>query len=249
MKYKINSDLHTHTVFSHGKNEIEENVRTAIAKGLTTIAITDHGPGHPLFGVKREKIKVMREQIDKLNDKYKEINILLGIEANLMSLEGDTDIEDEHLQYYDILLMGFHKLGFYMKELPSFVVAPVFAREKWAEKFAYSYKKAMERYPIDIITHPDYGIKVNMDLLSQFALENNVALEVNSSHMSMDMDAIKTASKMGVMLTVNSDAHDFTNVGNLNRGLIALERAQVPAQQILNTYEKPTFRNNRGNEK
>lgn len=245
MNYDIKSDLHTHTVFSHGKNTIEQNVRAAIEKGLKAIAITDHGPGHPLFGVRRKNIIVMRKEIDRLNDKYEDINILLGLEANLMSVEGETDIEDKYLKYYDILLMGYHKLGFRLKELPSFIIFPKFSRQKWADNIALSYKKAMQRYPIDIITHPNYGIHVNIDMLSKFAAENDVALEVNNSHMSMSLFDIKTAAKNGAVLSVNSDAHRKEYVGDMEKGLAILKKAEIPPEKILNTLENPVFKNRR----
>lgn len=247
MQYNIKSDLHTHTIYSHGKNDIEYNVLAAIEKGLKTIAITDHGPGHPIFGMYKKNIKVMRDEIDRLNEKYKEINVLFGIEANLMTLSGETDIYDEHLKYYDIVLMGYHKLGFKLKDLPNFLLASVLWKQKYADKFAYSYNKAMERYPIDIITHPGYGIDVNMELLSQFAAQNKVALEVNNSHMSMSEDDIKVALKNGAMLTVNSDAHIASKVGGLDRALNILQKVQAPAQSIINTLDKPAFKNNRSN--
>ena len=40
-KYKMTFDYHTHTTFSHGKGSIEDNVKAAIAAGLTGLAITD----------------------------------------------------------------------------------------------------------------------------------------------------------------------------------------------------------------
>ena len=45
MKYKMTFDYHTHTIFSHGKGTIADNVEAARSKGLKGIAITDHGPG------------------------------------------------------------------------------------------------------------------------------------------------------------------------------------------------------------
>ena len=53
---KINYDLHTHTIYSHGKGTIEENAQAAKEKGLEGIAITDHGFSHPAFGMKRKKL-------------------------------------------------------------------------------------------------------------------------------------------------------------------------------------------------
>ena len=247
MDYTAKSDLHTHTVFSHGKNDIEANVKEAIKKGLTTIAITDHGPGHPLYGVRSENIKLMRDEVDRLNEKHNEINILLGVEANLMTVSGETDIDEKLLKYCDLVLMGYHKMGFNLKDFPRFIIAPIFSREKWADKFAYTFKNAMERYPIDIITHPGYGINVNIPMLAEFAAQNNVALEVNSSHMSMSLLDIQNAMKSGAMLSVNSDAHVAQNVGNLSRGLGILKEANVPQEKIINMQTELTFRNSRRN--
>ena len=43
---KILADYHTHTIYSHGKGTIEDNVKVAILKGIETIGISDHGYGH-----------------------------------------------------------------------------------------------------------------------------------------------------------------------------------------------------------
>lgn len=51
---KINFDLHTHTVYSHGKGTIAENAKSAAEKGLYGIGITDHGFSHPAFGMRRK---------------------------------------------------------------------------------------------------------------------------------------------------------------------------------------------------
>ena len=56
-KYRMNADMHTHSVYSHGfiyrhgKGTILENVRAAVSSGLSEIAITDHGPGHVFYGL------------------------------------------------------------------------------------------------------------------------------------------------------------------------------------------------------
>ena len=47
MRYKLKYDLHTHTVFSHGKGQIEDNVRAGIAKGLKAIGISERHGRHP----------------------------------------------------------------------------------------------------------------------------------------------------------------------------------------------------------
>ncbi|MBF1138496.1 MAG: PHP domain-containing protein [[Eubacterium] sulci] len=55
-QYRMTFDYHTHTTFSHGTGSIEDNVKVAISKGLKALAISDHGPGHLTYGVKRSAI-------------------------------------------------------------------------------------------------------------------------------------------------------------------------------------------------
>ena len=38
---QILADYHTHTVYSHGKGSIEDNVKVAIEKGIKTLGISE----------------------------------------------------------------------------------------------------------------------------------------------------------------------------------------------------------------
>ena len=64
---EIYADYHTHTKYSHGKGTIMENVLVAKSKGLTEIAITDHGLRHIAFGVRANRIERMRDEIAAIN--------------------------------------------------------------------------------------------------------------------------------------------------------------------------------------
>ena len=68
--YGIFADLHTHTTYSHGKGSVEDNVRAAKFRGLSCLAVTDHGVRHPLVGVKREKFAAMRRDVSAAAEKY-----------------------------------------------------------------------------------------------------------------------------------------------------------------------------------
>ena len=107
---KLYADYHTHTVYSHGTGSIMDNVIAARKKGLTELAITDHGIRHFAFGVKEKDIASMRDEIDKINRNSEGIKVLLGMECNLISTDGDIDMNDEIRKYLDILLVGFHMM-------------------------------------------------------------------------------------------------------------------------------------------
>ena len=100
-----------HSVYSrnnHGKSTIEEIVQEARAKKLKTISITDHGPGHLMYGIKRKLIPVQREEINRLKEKYDDIEILMGVEANVIGYDGEIDIREEEKKYFDFINLGFH---------------------------------------------------------------------------------------------------------------------------------------------
>ena len=109
---KINLDLHTHTVYSHGKGTIEENAVSAKEKGLYGIAITDHGFSHPAFGMRRKKIAKMRRECD-LAEQKTGVKVLLGIESNIRGRDGTIDVKPSDYENLDVVLAGVHKFIFY----------------------------------------------------------------------------------------------------------------------------------------
>ena len=70
-------DYHTHTIYSHGKGTVEENVRQAIKMGLKEIAITDHGFRHMMYNVSRAQFVSLIEDVKEARIKYPEIKIYL----------------------------------------------------------------------------------------------------------------------------------------------------------------------------
>ena len=107
----LTKDLHTHTLYSHGKGTPEENVLAAISCGLKTVAVSEHGPGHMFFGVRGRKLGHLRREMDRLKEKYSDkIEVLFGIESNLVGY-GLTDIPKDLLDMFDVRLLAFHKGG------------------------------------------------------------------------------------------------------------------------------------------
>lgn len=107
---EIFADYHTHTIHSHGKGTVLENVKRAGEIGLEEIAISDHGPGH-LMGIGINNLEVLdqiRGEINAAVQVYPHVNVKLGIEANVTSINGDIDITPEYLDKLDIVQIGLH---------------------------------------------------------------------------------------------------------------------------------------------
>ena len=104
-------DYHTHTIYTHGHGTVEDNVKTAIKRGLKQIAITEHSFSQSFYGINKKEYNEMRVEIESLRRKYAgQIDILCGLESNLLDLDGNIDLPPESRKLVDILVVGFHGL-------------------------------------------------------------------------------------------------------------------------------------------
>lgn len=231
---KIISDLHTHTKHSHGTGSIEANVLAAIDKGLKQIAISDHGFSHPFYGIK-DADKYLSE-IAEIKEKYKDkIEVLSNVELNLISLDGDLDLPAELKDKFDLLTFGYHKMAGYkgLKNIAYFMT-PASKREKNRQKNTDAYIKALEKYKIDVISHPGYGLPIDLVRLAKAAKETGTALEINSKHPEFTIDKLKRVKDTGVNFIIGSDAHSPDRVGDFERAVIKAREAEIPISQIIN---------------
>ena len=239
------ADYHTHTIYSHGTGTIMDNVMAAKSKGLTEIAITDHGIRHFTFGVKKKNIVKMRAEIDRINENCDGIKVLLGMECNIISTEGDIDMNDEIRKYLDILLVGYHMMVkpkslkdtwniYGLNYLDKFFS---YNTEKIKEKNTIAIAKAIEKHKIDIITHPGARIPIDTAYIAPIAAKAGTALEINSHSSAMTAEHVKAAAKYGVKFVIDSDAHRPEDVGRLDNGLKIAMEAGLDSSQIINAVK------------
>jgi len=249
---KITGDFHTHTIYSsgflikgmHAKSTIEENVKAAYKKGLQTIVISEHGPSHYLYGVRKKNLKLIREEVNRLNEIYspKGLKVLMGLESNLVGLNGQIDVDENIIEMIDILLMGFHYgstpksvregMNLYVKS--QIAKLSGYKLDEITEVITESYISAIKNFPINIITHP--GAKVNLDILklAQEAEKRDVALEINSRHGNLNLEDLKLLKNTNVKFYINSDAHSSKEVGNFECGLEIFLSSGLDKNRVVN---------------
>ncbi|MCR1899142.1 PHP domain-containing protein [Irregularibacter muris] len=242
---KIIADYHTHTKYSHGKGTIIENVLAAKKKGLKKVVISDHGPNHIGFGVKIKKFLKMRQEIDEINDKIEDIEVLMGIESNIVGIDGTIDVPEKYLDLFDILLAGFHygvrpksfKDLYYLTILNGWEKISRTKIKRVREINTHAAIKAIERYPIQIITHPGAKIPIDTDKLSRAAAKKGTWLEINASHGYLTKEYIHIAKGNHAMFVINSDAHTPERVGDFERAIHIAREAGLEAKDIINAQK------------
>lgn len=242
---KLKADYHIHSTYSkhnHGKSTIEEIVKKSIEMGLEEIAVTDHGPKHFFYGIKKENILKAKNEIKELRKKYPNIKILFGIEANIINYSGDIDIDDDMIGLFDIILCGYH-IGVIFSslyDLWNFFFMNHICRlskslmEKQIKKNTNAVVNALNKNKIYILTHPGDKIPVNMDKVAYAAQKNKTLLEISNHHNHLNPEEIKIAAKYDVSFVINSDSHIKDTIGTFENGLKAAKEARLNINRIIN---------------
>ena len=246
-KYRMVFDHHTYTIYSHGKGTIEDNVKEAVAKGLESVAITDHGPGHLTYGIDRNKLPQMRAEIDQLQLKYPQIKILLGVEANTLRVEPFLDVAPEERPDYDILLAGYHFGILHAGMVPNYLNkhAGLFGGETSTLKVKNTammldalYYNEEHGNHIDVLTHP--GDKGPFDIadIARACADTGTFIEINDKHHHLTVEEIKIAAAFDVKFIIGSDAHIPSRVGSFEGPLRRALEAGLDPARIVNIAER-----------
>jgi DNA polymerase (family 10) len=224
----IRGDLHTHSTWSDGRDAIEQMVFTAQQLGYEYIAITDHSE-RSLASRKLSAADIPRQrrEIEKVRRKVKGIEVLHGIEVDIMH-DGTLDFADADLARFDIVLASLHDHGGHD-----------------AKTLTERYLRAIRHPLVNVITHPANrsparytGYDVDFDRLFAAAAETGTAMEIDGApgHLDMDGALARRAVAQGVVVAIDSDCHRADALGRQMRfGLGTARRGWIEPSQVLNT--------------
>lgn len=243
MNYRLSYDIHTHTVFSHGKGSIEDNVRAAVSRGLKIVGISDHGPGHVTYGVKRRNISVMRGEVERLKPLYPEIEILLGVEANIINPSGRLDVTGDELEQMDYLLAGYHygvfgenpllSLGIHARNL---VLSGLFHRstKKQAALNTELAVRAIYENEIKILTHPGDKGAFDIGEIALACADRGTLMEISTWHKWLTVEGIRQAAKTDALFVISSDAHTPERIGDCQGAVDRIMEAGLDFERVVN---------------
>ena len=239
---KLIGDYHTHTIYSCGKKNIRhatgtilQNAKIAKQKGLKEMGVSEHGFGHALYGLQKENLAKIKQEI-KEAESLTGIKIYLGIEANIISSQGDIDMTSEEIKEFDYIIVGFHKFAkaknkkeFFRFKLPNLLKSK---SKKTKERNTNALCLAMKKYDIDIISHPGAGYYIDFEKVGKVAKETNTLLELNGKRIAYEN--IEFLIQNENKFIINSDAHSPSRVGEIKKPLNYLIKSQIPIDLVVN---------------
>lgn len=219
------ADLHTHTIASgHAYSTVMEMVAGAKEKGLKVLAITDHGPKLPggphMYHFTNERV-IPRHHGD--------LELLWGVEANVINEAGELDLPDNYLAMLDIVLAGFHPEAGYDNH--------------GIEANTRAFAAAIRHPLVNAITHPGNPYyPVDYDQVIPMAKEYGTALEINNSSFSgfrkgsyeVCSEVARLAKRYGAQVIISSDAHMAHQIATFDTAIEVATRGGLTQEDVLN---------------
>lgn len=247
----LTADYHTHTPYSHGKNTVLENTNVAKKLGLKEIGITDHGFNHLLFGLKRKRLPDLRKEIEEA-EKLTGVKVLMGMESNFISVDGETDMKESDLQYFDLYLCGIHEVLRYksFSDMYNILIKNYTAyklgkkpSQKVIDTTTKAYINVIKNNPIDIITHINYKCYCDLEEVAKCCADYGTYIEINTKKRHISAEELNLMSATGVKFVIDSDAHSADRVGDTKIAEELLAEADIPLEKIENIDGRlPNFR-------
>ena len=226
----IRAELHSHTTASDGKMSIEESAGIAKDRGFHTLAITDHSQSSAVAGgLDPERLRTHIKAIKEADERTEGISILAGSEVDIL-VDGTLDYDDDLLAELDVVVASPH--------------AGLRAKPKQATK---RLLKAIEHPLVHIIGHPTGrlierrpGLEPDMNEILAAAVEHDVALEINSHWMRLDLrdTHVRAAVEAGCKIAIDCDVHYAGDYGNIRFGVLTGQRGWLTKERCINTWSK-----------
>jgi DNA polymerase (family 10) len=228
----IKGMVHCHTIYSDGRNSIEEMARAAEAMGMRYFTVTDHSPSaFYARGVKIDRLRAQWEEIDEVQEKVK-IKLLKGTESDINE-DGSLDYPDSILERFDIIIASIHTRN----KMNS---------EQMTRRLLRALRSPFYKiwgHPLGRLIQSRPPLECRMEEVLDAIAASRAAIEVNGDPRRLDLEPrwIRAARERGIKFVVSTDAHSVHALRGLQYGVAMARRGWLTREQILNTLDAEDF--------
>jgi DNA polymerase (family 10) len=223
----MRGDLHAHTTATDGRNTLREMVLGAKARGYEYVAITEHSR-HLTVAHGLDPARLARQigQIDALNREKLGIHVLKGIEVDILE-DGQLDLPDSSLARLDLVVAAVHS-RFNL------------SRAQQTERIL----RCLDNRYVTMLAHPSGRLigerepyDVDLSQVLRKAKETGRFIELNAHPDRLDLldTQCRMAKDMGVLVSINTDAHSIADFDNMRFGVGQARRGWLGKNDVLNT--------------
>lgn len=223
---KIVADTHVHScASSHAYSTVLENLQAAKAAGLAYLAVTEHGPQMPdaphLWHV---------TNLHELPDSWEGVQLLRGVEANILDEEGALDIPENLLASLDWVIASMHLSCFAPGE---------------EERHTRAWLQVADNPHVDVIGHcGDQRYRFDYERVIPVFGQKGKIVEINNNSFYVRPGSRENCVRIArlcmehrVPVVVSSDSHFCAKVGRFETALAMLEEIGFPQELVLNASQ------------
>ncbi len=213
-------DLHVHSTYSDGADTPEALVEAAVEIGLEHICIVDHVTACvPWVGE-------FTTHIRRLADKYRAaIEVLCGIEARVIDLDGTLDALDEFYDQVDLVFGAMHDIP--TDEGPASARNDNLPKRRLLVYWYEAFSRLIENPHVHVVAHPTailqaYGLTLSRThkiQIARAARRHDKAFERNARYGVPDKEFVDILTRHGVTLVRGTDSHSVEQLRRRNRGI------------------------------
>jgi DNA polymerase (family 10) len=225
----LRGDLHTHSNWSDGRDEIAVMARAAKERGYAYIALTDHTQSLTIAqGLTPERFRARAAEIAAVNARPGMARVLNGAEVDILP-DGSLDLPDDCLASLDVVVASVHT-----------------ALDQPKDVITQRVLTALRSPHVDVYAHPtsrrlDRRGETNLDVEAVIAeaAKTGTALEINSSPFRLDLNDTwaRKARDAGTLLAIDNDAHYPAEYDYVRYGCAVGRRAGLTPERVLNTRD------------
>lgn len=230
----IRGIIHCHSQWSDGSDTLEDMAKAARQQGLEYLIISDHSKSaFYANGLSADRVLAQHREIDRLNDLLAPFTIFKSIESDVLS-DGSLDYPAEILSQFDLVIASIHS----NLKMPQ-------------EKSMHRLLTAVANPFTSILGHPTgrlllsrNGYPVDHEALLEACAKYQVVIELNAHPRRLDIDWrwIERARELGVMISINPDAHNIAGMHDIRYGVLVAQKAGLSAAGNLSSYSLAQMR-------
>jgi DNA polymerase (family 10) len=222
---ELKGDLHLHSVATDGRQSLEELIAAARRLGLEYVAVADNSRGSMAKGLDAARLRQQREAIDLVNAKSKGLRVLRGVEVGILE-DGTLDLPDRVLAELDLVVAAVHSRF-------------DLSRARQTERILC----ALDNPHVTLLAQPNEKLigeresfDVDMPRIVRKAKARRVHLELSAHPDRVDLvdKHCRMAKDEGVLVAIDSNAHDTGELAHLRYGVGQARRAWLGRDDVLN---------------